>query len=187
MALWDLHEGAPSHWLFVIDTDEYAGGVERDMSAFIVGQCDLCHSGIGDCEEDSYHQLYNEELPKNPFENLVGSIVDDHGDDQINRSPQILVATPGYSNNGHGEVKKLSPGETLEHPAYNSIGIALEREPTEEELDLLCERTLKFSSLPKDKDWDARPKILGFRLLEYKTTFKTLWRDTDKVIWESRE
>ncbi len=171
MALWSWDSPGP-RWAFVVDTDSYAGNFERELSSFVVGRCDE----HGDHRGGPYREMYEKDFgihgssgEEDPFEDLVEARVDDHGDDAICRAPMALAPTPGYSNDGSGNVSKVKPGETSKHAAYNSVAIFLSRKPTDAELRILVERSKKFSSLPPIKPWDHRPKFLGCRLVEERT------------------
>jgi len=170
MALWDWGRTEPK-WTFVIDTDSYAGNFEREMSSFIVGRCDE----HGDHRGGPYQKMYKTDFKigdsgtEDPFEELVEDRVDDHGDDAIGRAPMALAPTPGYSNDGHGAVTELEPGEKAKYAAYNSVAIFLSRKPTDNELQILVERAKKFEMLAPIKKYEERPKILGFRLVEERT------------------
>lgn len=165
MALWNW-SGKDPKWSFVVDTDSYAGNFERELCSYVTGQCDE----HGKYKAEKYADLYLEELPHDPFLHLVDIRVDDHGDDQINRSPMALAPTPGYGNDGLGNHKKLDPGESVKHPAYQSVAIFLRRKPTSEELRILVLRAHTFSTLPKYRPWDVRPLVLGCRLVEERIT-----------------
>jgi len=168
MALWSWDSPGP-RWSFVVDTDSYAGNFERELSSFVVGRCDE----HGDHRGGLYKAMYEEDFrihgnsgEEDPFEDLVTTRVDDHGDDAICRAPMALAPTPGYSNDGRGNVTKLKPGAKPKHAAYNSVAIFLDRKPTDAELGILVERAKRFADLPPIKPWDHRPKILGMRLVE---------------------
>jgi hypothetical protein len=174
MAIWEWADKGP-RWSFVVDTDSYAGNFDRELSSFVVGRCD---EG-GDHRGAPYREMFEKEIrghgrrghfeKEDPFEGLVVTRVDDHGDDFICRAPMSLAPTPGYSNDGKGIVSKLKSGKEPKHPAYNSVAIFLSRKPTDAELRLLAERAKKFSNLPPLKPWDHRPKFLGCRLVEERT------------------
>jgi hypothetical protein len=111
----------------------------------------------------------DEEDGKMKLEDLSDTRVVDPGDDGIHRSPCDLAPTPGWSNDGNGKHYKVRPtGKkyAFKHPAYNSVAIFLQRKPTDKELEVLTRRALEFPSLPKTREWDSRPKILGCRLVK---------------------
>ena len=78
-------------WLFIIDTEDYAGNFERDLCAYITGRVGEC--GVGDEEA----ALFTEETGQEGFENVVEES-DDHGCHR----PASIYPTPGWYNNGYG-------------------------------------------------------------------------------------
>lgn len=80
---------------FVIDTEEYAGGFERQMCAYITGQ-------IGECEVgEDMAEIARRELPDDAqawFEDNVRQEADEHGCSR----PVEIVPTPGWFNCGRG-------------------------------------------------------------------------------------
>lgn len=84
-----------NNWVFVIDTEDYAGNFERDMTAYITGH-------VGDCQvgEDMV-PFYKEETGDTnceKFTNLLEYRPDEHG---CNR-PCSIYPTPGWFNHGMG-------------------------------------------------------------------------------------
>lgn len=137
---------------FVVDTDAYAGNLERPMALYICGRAD-------DYVQDylsPYRDLFNQEVGASTFENLIEWRLVDPGDDGFHRAPMDIYPTPGTKWE------------------YNSVGIFLSREPTAEELKLLTTRAKNFSALPPITKWsNHRPKILGCRLLLEETVLKS--------------
>ena len=165
MATWDWTQTEPK-WSFVIDTDDYAGNFERELSCYVVGQCDE----YGEHRGGVYREMFAEDFgDKDPFEDLVEHRINDPGDDGIMRAPMDLAPTPGYENDGAGNHRPIAADKKPKHPAFNSVAIFLTRRPTEDELKILAQRAKAFGRLPKVKEWDVRPKILGFRLVEERT------------------
>jgi len=161
MALWDWSD--TPRWSFVIDTDAYAGNFERALCAYVTGR----HCGTG--RVAAYLEMYQREVPEDFFESLHEQRVDDHGDDHIARAPMALAPTPGWGRRDDGNHYELEDGEEAPHPAYQSVAIFLSRQPTQEELQALAARAYAFPQLPREKPWDARPKILGCRVVEERT------------------
>lgn len=165
MALWDWGRTEPK-WTFVVDTDSYAGNFERELACYVVGQCD----DHGEHRGGPYREMYERDFKgKDPFEDLVEHRINDPGDDGIMRAPMDLAPTPGYENDGHGNHRPIASGKKPKHPAYNSVAIFLSRKPKDKELKILVARAKAFADLPKTKQWDSRPKILGIRLVEERT------------------
>ncbi|MBI4450803.1 hypothetical protein HY642_02400 [Candidatus Woesearchaeota archaeon] len=100
--------GKPECYLFVIDTDTYAGGFEREMCAYITGQ-------IGECEVGKEQALIAQrEIPKivAKLEELIESVPDEHGCCR----PVSIFPTPGWFNNGiGGDFRRGQEAEALVH------------------------------------------------------------------------
>jgi len=65
----------PKYYLFVIDTNRYAGNFEREMCAYMTGQ-------IGDCEVgDKLAKVAEREIPEETeqFEDIIEQVPDEHG------------------------------------------------------------------------------------------------------------
>ena len=166
-------------WLFVIDTDTYAGGFSRELTAFCTGQI---------CEEDC-HGLPEAEalLAADPvmaqcLADLVEYCPDEHG---VAR-PCALSPTPGWWNDGLGghypdslrhavtpqqvyaqKVAQLTPEgqahiqEIGHYPAYLSVAIFLSEQPSPEVRAFLIRRAHDYWAMA------AAPwTIIGFRLLQ---------------------
>jgi len=159
------------NWSFVIDTDSYAGNVERSICAYVVGVVDEYGAHQVEAEIEAFRRDYPNQ---NPFEDLVESRLVDPGDDGYHRAFCDLVPTPGRGNEG-GRHYTVTPEHPAKWPAFESVAIFLSREPTAEEVATLKARALALQSLPRRKEWDARPRILGFRLMQ----------EIARVSWES--
>ncbi len=84
-----------SKFIFVIDTNNYAGNFEREMCAYITGQFGEC--GVGDdVAEAARPNIRNLEW----FKTHIKHKRDDSGC----RRPVSIYATPGWFNNGMGGV-----------------------------------------------------------------------------------
>lgn len=87
-------QGQPDRYLFVIDTDSYAGNFERQMCAYVTGQLGECEVG----EENT--ELAKREIPEivSRLEDMVELVPDEHGCSR----PVDIFPTPGWFNNGVG-------------------------------------------------------------------------------------
>lgn len=87
-----VKQGVPGHYLFVIDTDAYAGSFERQMCAYVTGQIGEC--GIG--KEQA--QIAQKEIPHvvAQLEDLVDQVPDDYGCHR----PVSIFPTPRWFNHG---------------------------------------------------------------------------------------
>ncbi|MCR4284420.1 MAG: hypothetical protein NUV97_00035, partial [archaeon] len=87
-------QGQPDHYLFVIDTNTYAGNFERQMCAYVTGQ-------IGECEVGEENAKFaRQEIPNEVarLEELIESVPDEHGCHR----PVSIFPTPGWFNHGMG-------------------------------------------------------------------------------------
>jgi hypothetical protein len=81
-------------YLFVIDTDEYAGNFEREMCAYLTGRVGDC--GVG----DDFAELFHKEVPNGDalFEN-VASVPDEEGGCC---RPATVWPSENWLNDGYG-------------------------------------------------------------------------------------
>lgn len=156
-------------YVFVIDTDQYAGNFERQLCAYLTGILGDCGVGI------LYAEMYNifledSEIAVNPFFDLMLQLSDEHGC----KRPCSIWPTPGFVNDGYGEHFKMGSLEAKElkkqYPAYLSVALFFHEKPDEELICLLKKRTEMFLKLehPKLRGF-AIPedlKILNFRLIK---------------------
>lgn len=95
-------------WIFVIDTENYAGNFEREMCAYITGVVGEC--GVGQEMADLYLKETGEEESR--FIDVIDQVADEQGCDR----PCQIWETPGWYNNGYGlEYKKDDTEEALKH------------------------------------------------------------------------
>lgn len=127
-------------WVFVVDTNCYAGNFERDMTAYLTGI-------IGECEVGKeFAAIYAEEtgdVEGSLFEESIDHRPDEHG---CHRPCSI------YGN------------ET------NSVAIYFWKKPTKKQINLMKDRLNKFpekfKSLEPDYLQKNTIKILGIRLVQ---------------------
>ncbi len=149
-------------YIFVIDTDQYAGNFERNICAYCTGQIGDCK--VGKEEADKFLQKYGEKIIFE-MEEIIEQRPDEHG---IHR-PTTIYPTPGYLNNGNGkEYKEEEWKEGMEkYPSYQSVAIFFYKKPEKEIVNMIKERAEKFIH-QKDK-YSNKPrtmKILGFRMIK---------------------
>jgi hypothetical protein len=78
-------------YIFVIDTEQYAGNFNREMCAFVTGQ-------IGDCTiGDDFADMVPQDVSKR-FRDIVAQTPDEHGCHR----PVKMWATEGWFNHGMG-------------------------------------------------------------------------------------
>src|SRR5271156_1981169 len=78
-------------YIFIVDTDAYAGNFERELCAYMTGVLGEC--GIGEEAKKLYEKDGFE-----PLKNLVTQVPDDHG----YWRPCAIQVTPGWFNDGYG-------------------------------------------------------------------------------------
>lgn len=155
--------------MFIVDTEQYAGNFERELTAWITG-------AVGECEVGrEFANIAEKELPLDTrkwFEMNVTNCPDDRGCYR----PTSLWETPGWYNNGSGKEFKVEPGENPPkkgYPAYLSVAIFLDEEPPPEIVEVMKERARSFNQRPGRREWDRDITVTGFRLIEQKVTKTT--------------
>ena len=84
------------HWKFIVDTEQYAGGFERELAAYMTGQVAEC--GMG----QEFADRFMAETPpryRPDFDNLVVFVPDENGFYR----PSTLEPTPGWFCNPAGQ------------------------------------------------------------------------------------
>ena len=158
-----------SNYLFVIDTNEYAGNFGRQMCAYLTGEVGEC--GGGKEMAELFHKEVNE---PNLFVN-VASCSDEDGCSR----PAIIYPNPRYANNGIGgayllkgsgskEIQKKLVANYVKEIEEKEIPYIerFETEPTTKQIKLMKERALKLAKIYKEYGI----KIEGFRLINFKKT-----------------
>ena len=139
-------------WLFVIDTDAYAGNFERELTAWCTGVVGACGGGrehAERCRKDFPQWVAH-------FHDWLSQESDEHG---VAR-PCTTFPTPGWSNDGYGHVVQNT---SLPYPAYQSVAIFFTDRPTDDALCFLIQRARTYLPL---LPWATCGTITGFRLLE---------------------
>ena len=157
------------HYLFVIDTDSYAGNFERAMCAYLTGQVGDC--GVGEEQAEIAKQEIPDVVAK--LEDLVMSVPDEHGCHR----PVSIFPNPRYGNDGHGKHALLTDKnrKRFSFYAYNSVAIYFNSLPDSELLEALKERAknIELKEIELNR-FEPTPRIEGFRLFEQQTTYKEL-------------
>lgn len=166
-------------WIFITDTEQYAGNFEREMCAFMTGMVGECKVGweeavlfyeqLGLVEKDADWNGLNvqncHEDFKNPFVNFVMNRADEHGCHR----PTSIWPTPGWFNDGMGNCSK---GEG-KFSAYQSVAIFFEQKPTQELINLMINRVKAFAKEHGANKLSQKLQpltITGFRLISEDTT-----------------
>lgn len=91
-------------YLFVIDTEQYAGNFERELCAWCTGQIGQC--GVGDREAADFASLFHED-----YEIFTETVAQFDDRESGCLRPVKLVETPGWLNNGLGYQYRDIPSE----------------------------------------------------------------------------
>src|SRR3989338_2363944 len=162
-----VKQGQPDHYLFVIDTNIYAGNFEREMCAYITGQIGEC--GVGKDNAEIAKKEISDVVAQ--LEDLVELAPDEHGCAR----PVSIFPNPRYGNDGHGNHALLTDKnrEQFPWPAYYSVAIFFHSIPDSGLLNIMKERARKIASRRVGlKGFEEKIGIEGFRLLEQHTKYK---------------
>lgn len=184
-----------SGFIFVIDTDRYAGSFERPLTAFCTGQVGECE--VGQDQVPLFEDNCTPELSEY-FDSNVAPVPDEYGCIR----PTSIWKTPGYWNDGHGNtwpdsknatdpeviaafnksIKQYSefgghPDDKVSHcPAYNSVAIFFSEEPNEAAITYIMKRAPEFF-----KDIGYEVNIDGYRIIKTKMVEEIIRRIDPKT------
>jgi hypothetical protein len=170
-------------FIFVVDTNLYAGNFEREMCGYVTGTYGECGVGIeeAECFVKSLNQAGQDGAA---LQEAFAAIISQEPDDSDHPCyrPAGIWPTPGRWNNGQGQhfddadfdAKKSWQGRAW--PAYESVAIFFQERPTPDQLALMAQRIqlfaerhnrgegrMQFGKAPAD---DKRMTIKGVRLLQ---------------------
>jgi hypothetical protein len=139
--------------ILAIDTDSYSGNFERELVSYVTGLTgeDQYH---GEREAEDFRE-WAESEGLNPH--MFEPIVEETKDSEYGWRLPIMLATPGRLNNGTGQHYDAAPDEKG-WAAYESVGFALSRELTPEELAVIKSRAEQYGAA-------NGIQIKGFRLI----------------------
>jgi hypothetical protein len=115
--------GNGERWIFVIDTDTYGGGFERELTAYCTGEIGQCE--VGDEEAEIYRDAMGiaPALEGGPFFEQLEQRADDHGCYR----PTYIFPNPNWVNDGSGNhyrVEDWDPAKVLEKYKQTRIDYA---------------------------------------------------------------
>lgn len=183
-----VSRAAGEGYIIIVDTNQYAGGFDRQMCSYVTAQ-------IGDCGVDWKIAEEARKEMSGPyrcwFEQNIREVADDHG----NYRPVSIGQSPGWWNDGWGnewpesveadapEVLKktekslrreckdvplllksrldaLKDNGVVKHAAYRSVEIFLGEEPPIEFRDAICQRIVDFTK--KHPDFEVKVESIRF-------------------------
>lgn len=154
-------------FVFVIDTDKYAGNFEREMCAFVTGHIGEC--GIGQESQKLFFKKFEiEDSEQGPFFEKVLDVPDDHGCHR----PVSIWPTKGRVNTGMGNCYDEDSEEAKKakrtYSVYESVGIFFSEQPSKELIEIMKERAKEFGEMKKPPRYGIPKKIeiKGFRLIK---------------------
>lgn len=193
------YEPESNQFIFVVDTKQYAGNFEREMTAY-------CTGVIGECGKGKEHaDLFKKECPEmtDLMNEIVAQVPDEHGCYR----PASIYATPGFWNDGMGneypdsehgkqhtvdtyrtkireyqqergglkdkDAETAMPGK---FPSYQSVAMFFNERPSIETLGFLMTRAKKFTEYHKTERFGCEVTITGFRLVREEVVAKELWK-----------
>jgi hypothetical protein len=175
-------EDQSSKYIFIVDTESYAGNFEREMTAYCTGQVGDC--GKGEKEARDFCKCYSDLRER--FNNVVLQVPDEHG---CHRPTQIWP-TLGWWNDGLGNeypdsewgkqytIDKYKESakehkldnldkEPSKYPAYRSVAIFFHKLPPVDLCRIMMKRAREYC-----EDYMVIPiKLTGFRLVEERLSY----------------
>lgn len=187
-------------WGFIVDTNTYSGNFERPLCAWMTGTYGEC--GVGEMAAEAFAK----EFPDNPFENMVMRVPDEHGchrpvsiyptpgwfnaggkhyRDSYDEAEAIryirekwLAAANecSYAPSAERFLKLAEEAELVKYPAYQSVLIYFNCEPTQEQINILKHRAMLFELMWNSGDSlrilerfesDTQIAVAGFRLIHF--------------------
>jgi hypothetical protein len=176
-----MREGSFDGYIFVVDTDHYAGNFERPMTAYVTGNTGECE--VGEEEAEMFKATVTIEIGER-IDDIIESVPDDHGCCR----PASIYPTPGFFNDGLGneypdadwgtdKVKEVYNKAAKEHgltdsapgrfPSYQSVAMFFSDKPEDDLLELMVNRTKEFCANHMSFTKESDPiKVLGIRLVK---------------------
>jgi len=177
-------------FIFVIDTESYAGNFERQMTGFCTGKYGDC--GVGDKESNIFHkEMKDDDIYTDPDGLPLFEGIAQRPDKNGCSRPTAIWPTPGWFNNGVGghfkegqeekaiahrdktyetdaAYKDRTKTEFVKYDAFMSVAIFFDEYPSDDEIDLMIERAMRFAAERPDAfDYEIKTPIVitKFRLL----------------------
>jgi hypothetical protein len=179
-----------SKYLFIVDTEKYAGNFEREMTAYCTGQVGDCE--VGEKEAREFCRCYPDLDER--FHKIILQVPDKHG---CHRPTQIWP-TPGWWNDGLGneyldsewgkqytidKYKESAKEHKLDnldkkpskYPAYKSVAMFFEKRPPVDLCLVMMQRAREYCKNHQDFGGIVAPiKLTGFRLVKEVLSYKKL-------------
>jgi len=106
------------------------------------------HNEISSGDAPEMAELFRKEVgDPSPFEDLFGEGFEQY-DCELVEVPVTIYPTPGWSND-RGNLYQVTDERPFKYPAYMSVRLFLNQEPTTEQLGILKARAEAFSETSK--------------------------------------
>jgi len=161
-------------YMFVIDTDSYAGNFERELCAYITDRVDEITSSDAELQAE----IALEEMPEivEEFEDIMIEIQVEPDD-----YPKFVACwpTPGYGNDGMGKIAKLTPENKADYPydANLSVAIFFSERPSDKLITIMKERAQHLATAGIPWYSNTRKRVVSitkFRLLRQNVDYLEL-------------
>ncbi len=174
MSDFDNVELISEGFIVIVETNQYAGRFERELTAYctgVVGECEvgremsnLFYRDHNICDDDDIPDpLCADE--KSLFYGFMGDRQDDHG---VWR-PCSIWANPRYGCKSNGDYALLTEENYDEYnfPAFLSVAMFFEVKPHQDHLDIIAKRAQKFFEeiYPNTEEGEAGIVVERVRLL----------------------
>lgn len=143
----DLDQCLTEGFAVVIETDQYAGRFERELTAYCTGFVGECEAGreLSDLFYRDFDISDDEDFcadEKNPFRGFIGDRQDDTG----TWRPCSVWMNPRYGCKSDGTYSLLNEENYSEYnfPAFFAVAIYFEVKPDKSLLDIITDRAKKF-------------------------------------------
>jgi len=149
-----INIGNETKYLFIIDTDKYAGNFEREMCAFATGH-------VGDCDVGSeQREVFEQETEEQDVdEDILGDL------------EEFIIHEPDE----HGCCRPVTITFSPDRKEVNGVGIFFSYRPRREVMEFIVERAKRYASEGHGRFESAKGMtVTGSRLLKIKTTVEEI-------------
>lgn len=151
-------------YLVVIDTNQYSGNFERELTGYVTGVYGECEVGKKEAE------IFEEEVEDEALAEELGNIIESRRDDRGCYRPCAIATTPYRRNNGAGVHYSVDSDDADGYHAYESVEIYFREEPTKEMLQLIIERAKAFTEYWSKRPYsDGKLEMLRLRIIATET------------------
>lgn len=140
---------------FVVDTRQYSGNFEREMTAYVTG-------GFPEYHGETEAALFNSQVQDQAIiDELTDKKCDAHHN-EYDDAPCAICPTPGRTNNGAGVQSDITPDNPRVYEAYESVAMFFSEIPSDKLIAFMKDRANCFGEI-------NNLTIVGFRLLKQTT------------------